>query len=150
MTFRQATKEDIEQMHKVRIAVKENTLPDPGLITPEDYEEFMFLRGKGWICQEDEKIVGFAIVDLRENNVWALFIQPGYEGRGIGKKLHDEMMDWYFSKTANPIWLGTAPNTRAERFYETAGWKKTGTRPNGEIKFEMSKEIWETRRQRHF
>lgn len=149
MKFREANKADIEQMHSVRVAVKENPLPDPGLIAPKDYEEFMFQRGKGWICEDDEKIVGFAIVDLMENNVWALFIQPGYEGRGIGKKLHDEMIDWYFSKTGDTIWLGTAPNTRAEKFYEKAGWKKTGTRPNGEIKFEMSKENWKAKTRIH-
>jgi len=142
MNFREAKKEDIEQMHKVRIAVKENPLPDPDLISPGDYEEFMFLRGKGWVCEEDGCIVGFSVVDLKENNVWALFIQPGHEGKGIGKKLHGEMLDWYFAQTNQTIWLGTAPKTRAENFYDKAGWIRIGIRPNGEIKFEMTKEIW--------
>jgi GNAT superfamily N-acetyltransferase len=142
MNFREARKEDIKQMHQVRIAVKENPLPDPDLISANDYEDFMFTRGKGWICEIDDDIVGFAIVDLKENNVWALFIQPGHERKGIGKKLHDEMLDWYFMQTNQTIWLGTAPNTRAENFYDEAGWKRTGMRANGEIKFEMTKENW--------
>jgi ribosomal protein S18 acetylase RimI-like enzyme len=142
MQFREAKKQDIEQMHQVRIAVKENPLPDPDLISSRDYEEFLFKRGKGWVCEEEGSIVGFAIVDLEGNNIWALFIQPGCEGRGIGKKLHDEMISWYFSQTDQPVWLGTAPNTRAEGFYEKAGWKRKGMRLNGEIKFEMTINDW--------
>ena len=142
MHFREARKDDIEQMHQVRVAVKENPLPDPDLISANEYEDFMFNRGKGWVCVEKDNIIGFAIVDLKESNVWALFIQPGYEGKGIGKKLHDEMLDWYFAQTGETIWLGTAPKTRAENFYDKAGWKRIGIRPNGEIKFEMTKEIW--------
>lgn len=48
------------------------------------------------------------------------------------------MLDWYFERTKNKIWLGTAPNTRAEKFYEMQGWKKAGTVNKGEVKFEMA------------
>jgi len=142
MKFREANNEDILQMHRVRVAVKENPLPDPDLISAKDYEEFMFNRGKGWVCEEGGEIIGFAIVDLKEKNVWALFIQPSHEGKGAGRKLHDEMLNWYFDQTRETIWLGTAPNTRAEKFYEKAGWQKTSIRPNGEVRFEMSREQW--------
>ena len=84
----------------------------------------MFRRGKGWVCETDNKIIGFAIVSVLDNNVWALFLDPQFEGKGIGKKLHDEMMDWYFSQTDAGIWLSTAPGTRAEIFYRRAGWHK--------------------------
>jgi hypothetical protein len=40
-------------------------------------------RGKGWVCEIDEKIVGFSIADLIGNNIWALFVMPGYDKRGI-------------------------------------------------------------------
>jgi len=142
MNLREARKEDIEQMHKVRVAVKENPLPDPGLISANDYQDFMFHRGKGWVCEEDDHIIGFAIVDLHGKNIWALFVQPGHEGKGAGKKLHDKMMEWYFEQTDEPIWLGTAPNTRAEGFYTKVGWRKTGMRPNGEVRFEMTEADW--------
>jgi GNAT superfamily N-acetyltransferase len=142
MIFREAEIEDIKQMHVVRVAVKENILPDPGMITEDEYKDFLTLRGKGWVCEMDDHIVGFAIVDLMENNIWALFVEPGYEGKGIGKKLHDEMMNWYFNQTNKTVWLGTSPNTRAEKFYRTAGWKQTGIRKNGEIKFELTSNDW--------
>ena len=87
-------------------------------------------------------IVGFAIVSVVDHNVWALFIQPSHDKKGIGKKLHDEMMNWYFSQTSDTIWLGTAPHTRAEGFYRSAGWKETGMHGKGEIKFEMTAVDW--------
>ena len=58
--------------------------------------------------------------------------------KGIGKKLHDMMLEWYFSKTKEKVWLGTAPNTRAEMFYRMCGWKEVGKHGKGEIKFEMN------------
>jgi RimJ/RimL family protein N-acetyltransferase len=85
---------------------------------------------------------GFAIADLEENNIWALFIHPDEEGHGIGKRLHQMMMNWYFSKTTKRVWLSTAADSRAEKFYRKAGWQETGFHGKGEIKFEMSSEQW--------
>jgi len=109
MIIREARIEDIPQIQIVRNAVKENTLSDPNLITDKDCEEFLFIRGKGWVCEIDNQIVGFSIVDLQENNIWALFLDPNFEKQGIGRKLHDVMMDWYFKQTKENIWLGTSP-----------------------------------------
>jgi len=52
------------------------------------------------------------------------------------------MLHWYFTQTQHTVWLGTAPDTRASRFYRKAGWKETGTNGKTEIKFEMSFEDW--------
>lgn len=142
MIFREAILQDIDQIQIVRNSVKENTLSDPGLVTNKDCEEFMFERGKGWVCEIDNTIVGFAIADLKENNIWALFLDPNFEKKGIGRKLHQMMLDWYFSQTNEKVWLGTAFNTRAEEFYRKAGWTEAGTNGSKEIKFEMTKEDW--------
>jgi len=142
MLFREAISDDIPQMQTVRNSVKENMLSDPALVPDKDYDEYMNVRGNGWVCEISGKVVGFAIVDLKENNVWALFVLPGYEGRGIGKQLHDMMLDWYFEETKKTIWLGTAFYTRAEKFYRMQGWKEAGTHGSKEIKFEMSVDDW--------
>ena len=142
MLFRVATVEDIQQIQIVRNAVKENVLSDPSLVTDNDCKVFITIRGKGWVCEIENKIVGFAIVDLKENNIWALFIDPSFEKRGIGRQLHDTMLDWYFTQTTETVWLGTAFNTRAEHFYRKAGWKEIGLHGKKEIKFEMSHSDW--------
>lgn len=145
MIFREAQIDDIAQIQVVRNAVKENVLSDPSLVPDHDVEEYITNRGKGWVCEIENSIVGFAIADLVNNNIWALFMHPDYEARGIGKKLHQMMLDWYFVQTNEKIWLGTAPNSRAEKFYRMQGWKEVGVHGKGEIKFEMSYEDWNKR-----
>jgi GNAT superfamily N-acetyltransferase len=142
MIYREANIEDIGQMQVVRNAVKENVLSDPALVPDKDVEEFITKRGKGWVCEIENVIAGFAIADLVENNVWALFIHPDFEAKGIGKQLHRIMMDWYFVQTQENIWLGTAPDSRAEKFYRMQGWTEVGVHGKGEIKFEMSFGDW--------
>ena len=143
MIFRQAQIEDIKQIQIVRNSVKENTLSNPFLVTEKDYREFLTERGNGWVCEIDNQIIGFAIVDLRDNNIWALFLKPEFEGKGIGTKLQNLMLDWYFEKGKENVWLGTSPNTRAEKFYTESGWVKNGMHGSKEIKFEMTKSQWE-------
>jgi GNAT superfamily N-acetyltransferase len=138
MIIREAVLNDIPQIQVVRNSVKENVLSDPGFVTDKDCEEFLTSRGKGWVCEIDSKIVGFSIADLKENNIWALFLQPEFEKQGIGRRLHDTMLDWYFAQTKKNVWLGTSPNTRAEIFYRKSGWIEIGTHGNGETKFEMT------------
>jgi len=142
MLIRAALVSDIPSIQIVRNAVKENMLSNPALVTDQDCEAFITRRGKGWVCVADDQIVGFSIADLLENNVWALFVHPDYDKRGIGKQLHDIMLDWYFTQSTKTIWLGTAPGTRAATFYRKAGWTEVGTHGNGEIKFEMTAEQW--------
>lgn len=145
MRIREAVIQDIQQIQIVRNAVKENQLSNPLLVTDEDCKTFLTERGKGWVCEIDNQVVGFSIVDLKDHNIWALFVHPDFDRQGIGRKLHDTMLDWYFSQTQATVWLGTAPHTRAEVFYRIAGWKETGTHGKGEIKFEMTYNNWMNR-----
>ena len=142
MIIREALVDDIKQIQIVRNSVTENTLSDPNLVTDADCEEFITVRGKGWVCEINNQIVGFAIVDLKENNIWALFLDPKFEKMGIGQQLHKKMLDWYFEMTKEKVWLGTAFNTRAQQFYTKAGWTEVGVHGTKEIKFEMTYEDW--------
>lgn len=142
MIIREARVEDIPQIQVVRNSVRENTLSNPDLVTDKDCEEFITERGKGWVCEIEEKITGFSIVDLNDNNIWALFVDPDFEKKGIGKKLHDIVLDWYFTQTKESVWLGTSPHTRAEIFYRKSGWNEIGMHGKNEIKFEMTFDNW--------
>lgn len=141
MIFREATVNDIEGLSSVRMSVKENVLNNPALVTHQDYINYLTIHGKGWLCEVNNEIVGFAIVDTLENNIWALFVDPDHDKKGIGKELHRLMMNWYFSQSNETIWLGTAPNTRAAEFYTRQGWTAVGMHGK-EIKFEMTKNEW--------
>jgi len=141
MIFREAQLEDIRPMMFVRGSVKENILNNPELVTYADYDNYLSRYGKGWVCELNKEIIGFAIIGLIQNNVWALFVLPEYQAKGIGRKLQNTMLNWYFTRTTEKIWLSTAPHTQAEKFYIRSGWKPAGM-TGGEIKFEMSFDNW--------
>jgi GNAT superfamily N-acetyltransferase len=140
--FRTARIDDIPEMQRIRHGVKENRLSDPALVTDQDCLEFITKRGRGWVAENGISLAGFAIVDCKEKNIWALFVDPPFERQGIGRKLQELMLDWYFSYHEEDLWLGTAPYTRAAGFYRKSGWRETGVRANGEISFEMGRLTW--------
>jgi GNAT superfamily N-acetyltransferase len=142
MIIREAKVGDIKQMFVVRYSVKENVLYESDGVDEQVSESYLTERGKGWVCEIDSQIVGFAIADLLDNSIWALFVKPEFERHGIGRNLQMVMLDWYFSQSSNTVWLVTNPNTRAEQFYRKSGWKEVGTHGDGEIKFEMTYEDW--------
>jgi len=149
LAFREAIPNDIPQIQIVRHAVKENVLSNPSLVTDEDCAEYLVNRGKGWVCESNGRIIGFAIADLVDDNIWALFVDPDFEKQGIGKELHQMMLNWYFSQGKKKAWLGTSPNTRAVSFYKKAGWIEAGLHGTTEIRFEMNSEYWFTEGRPH-
>lgn len=142
MIIREATVNDIDHYMVIRMAVKENKLSNPALVTRKDNEDYLTIYGKGWVCEINNQMAGFSIVGLTQRNIWALFVHPEFEGMGIGRKLHDVMLNWYFNQTKETVWLGTSPHTRAEQFYIKQGWVAAGMHGKDEIKFEMTYDNW--------
>lgn len=137
--LRQAVASDIHAIHRVRMSVRENRLVSI-VITEEDTRKAIEETGRGWVVEVDGSIVGFAIADVTTGSIWALFVDPEHEKRGYGRQLHDEMLNWLWEQGLERIWLTTEPGTRAERFYETAGWRNVGMTGKGEIRFERLKQ----------
>jgi GNAT superfamily N-acetyltransferase len=142
IVVREAGTDDIPAIQYIRNSVKENRLSHPSVVPDSDVLHFITVRGKGWVCFAGDVMVGFAIADLEDHNIWALFVLPEQEGKGIGRALQQVMLDWYFTQTKETVWLGTAPGTRAEGFYRESGWRDTGMKKNGEAGFEMTYEDW--------
>jgi GNAT superfamily N-acetyltransferase len=147
--YREAVRADVPAMQVVRHLVKENVLSDPALVPDSDCIKYIEQRGKGWVCFDGARLVGFAIADIEGNSIWALFVDPEYEGQGIGKELHRMMMDWYFEQTRDTVWLSTAYDTRAEQFYKMQGWTDAGAYNAKERKFEMTAMDWENRKKQN-
>ena len=136
MGVRIATIDDISAMHQIRLSVRENVLTDPTKVQANDYRAFLAGKGRGWVYELDGGVVGFAIADSSARTIWALFVKPEFEGRGIGRALHDSMLAWLFLTDRSPVWLGTQVQSRAEKFYASAGWRRVGVQPNGEARYE--------------
>ena len=123
-------------MHRVRMAVRENRLVST-VITEADYPPAIEKTGRGWVVEVDGQVVAFAVGNATNGNIWALFVDPAHDGRGHGRELHDEMINWLWAQGLKQLWLTTDPGTRAERFYEKAGWKNAGRTEKGDVRFEL-------------
>jgi GNAT superfamily N-acetyltransferase len=111
-------------MSRIRLAVTENALRDPTRITVAMYEDYLERSGRGWVAEPDGEIVGFSYADDVNASIWALFIEPGHEGLGLGKALLDQATAWLFERGHDHIRLTTGAGTRADRFYAARGWRR--------------------------
>ena len=141
MNFREATAEDIPALSEVRLSVRENALSDPRRITREMYEDYLGASGKGWLCEVGGEVVGFSVASARDASIWALFVRPAHEGRGIGKRLLGLAAGWLFEAGAPTVTLTTAPHTRADAFYERQGWRRGPLVPGGEVLYSLERGV---------
>ena len=135
--IRTATVGDVPAMHRVRSAVRENRLSDPQRVTESAYLPYV-TEGSAWLAESETGVMGFAILDPQTRTVWAMFVDPQAEGGGVGRALHQRMLEWASERGLERLSLSTAKGTRAETFYVAAGWLKTGLNEQGEVVFEIS------------
>jgi GNAT superfamily N-acetyltransferase len=139
LAFRNAIDADIPAMATIRLAVTENRLRDPSRITRAMYVDYLERRGKSWVCEADGTIAGFACADRTDGSVWALFVDPAHEGRGIGKRLLALLTDYLFGRGHATIALSTGADTRADGFYTALGWERGKMKDDVEVHYALSK-----------
>lgn len=120
---------------QIRTAVRENRLRDPSLVTLDDVCWFIDNPGI-FVWDETGSVVGFSAADMRNCSIWALFMDAGYEGRGIAQALFARACQVLSDTGCSRMWLTTRPGTRAERFYRAAGWIEAGIHDDGQLVFE--------------
>jgi GNAT superfamily N-acetyltransferase len=135
--LRQAIAADIPGLWEVRYAVTENTLT-PGAISDEDVRAAIEDTGRGWVIEQNGCIEGFAIGNGGNGNVWAMFVRPEAQGRGIGGRLHAAMIEWFRTQPVPTLWLTTGTGTRACAFYERHGWHHAGDAGRDETRYERA------------
>jgi GNAT superfamily N-acetyltransferase len=134
--LREAIVSDIPGIQRVRHSVRENRLVSI-VISDEMVREAIQVSGRGWVVESEREIVAFGIGNALNGNVWALFVHPDHERRGHGRRLHDTILSWLWSRGLDRLWLTTEPGTRAQGFYEAAGWRLADRTKHGELLFEM-------------
>jgi len=143
ISFREATGVDVPGISRVRTSVVENALTVEQLeergITNASVAASFLTDSKGWVALQEEEIVAFSIADRATQSIFALFVLPGYEGRGIGGRLLELALGWLWKNGAERVWLTTGSGTRAVRFYEHRGWKCTGKGPRGDLRYECAR-----------
>lgn len=138
--FRRATRDDIPAMSRIRMAVTENVLSDPSRVTTQMYEHFLDKSGRGWVAQHGGEIVAFCYADKDNASIWALFVRPGHEGKGLAKSLLALAVEWLFAMGHERIHLSTGANTRADRFYAAQGWQRSLTDAS-DIAYSLTKPV---------
>ena len=136
--LRQATVSDVPAIQRVRRSVRENRLVSM-TIADEDVREAIDHTGRGWVIELEAGVVAFAIGNARTGNIWALFVHPDHEHHGYGRALHDTMIDWLWSQGLSRLWLTTGAGTRAQQFYEAAGWRLVDRTDSGELRYERTR-----------
>ena len=126
-------------MSSIRLSVTENALSNPGRITRQMYEDYLELLGRGWVCELDGKVVGFSYAEKADSSIWALFVAPQHEGKGIGKGLLNLAVEWLFDHGANEVKLSTAANTRADHFYAAQGWLRLGMKNDIDVGYSLER-----------
>ncbi len=142
--FREGTLADMPQIREVRYSVTENTLSFE--LPAQRVAAAITTRGRCWVAEYADRIVGFSMADLPDEIIWALFVLPGWSGRGIGRELLRLAMEWMWTQGLERVTLATGPGTRAEKFYEHLGWKRCGVTDHGETELGIWKRDWSASR----
>lgn len=137
VALRRARTEDIPALMAIRAAVRENVLSDPARVPEQAYHDW--IAGPGiWLCEEAGQVLGFAAADPRDGTVWALFVDPAAERRGLGRALLPPALDDLRAAGWTVAHLTTQPGSRAERFYRRGGWTDAGIEPDGDLRLQLA------------
>jgi len=79
---------------------------------------------KGWLCEIEDKVVGFAMGDRDTGELWVIAVLPECLRMGIGSRLLVLVEQWMFAEGCKRLWLTTDIDTelRAYSFYLKNGW----------------------------
>jgi GNAT superfamily N-acetyltransferase len=136
--LRRAVAADIPGIQHVRRVVRENRLVSV-VITDEQVRGAIEDTGRGWVVESGGEVVAFAVGNAGDGNIWALFVHPDHERRGHARRLHDTVVAWLWSRGLERLWLTTAPGTRAQSFYEAAGWERVPHVDGRELRYELQR-----------
>lgn len=141
IVIRDAQVEDIPAIFSIRTSVTENHLSMDALaamgVTPAAVQDVIEAGPGLWVGEVDGTPVAFSMVDVEDACVFAMFVQPGFEGLGLGRLLMDKAEALLFAHH-EVIWLETAGDVavRANGFYRALGWRAVDMQDNGDIRYE--------------
>lgn len=137
-SFREIRADDIDAIFDVRIATWHNSrgreeLNEMG-ITHNSVREMLIESHRGWLCEWGSEVVGFAMGNRHNGEMWVIAVLRQHEGRGIGRRLLGLVEEWLFANGWNEIWLTTDPDEtiRAVGFYRHLGWSDWRIEPDGD------------------
>lgn len=131
--IRPAVMAEIPALMRIRLGVRENTF-NPARVSPADVVWFVE-NAPVWVWEEAGDLRGFSAGDPRDGSLWALFVDPAWEGRGIGTALLAQACASLAAAGHRTVTLDTEPGTRAADFYRRRGWVDQGLDSAGQRLF---------------
>lgn len=123
--IRPALVSDVPHLFRLRTSVNENHLSVEQLaqmgITEETVAGMIAASPCAWVAVVGDQPVGFSMIDMDEASLFAAFVLPTHQGRGLGRKLVLAAEEKLF-ECHEEIWLETGRETRAAGFYRSLGW----------------------------
>lgn len=136
---RLALSSDIEGIFDVRTSVKENHLSREEMeqmgITESSVIDMIEKNRCAWVAVDNGKIIGFSMILPDEGSLFAAFVLPEYEGRGVGRSLV-QLAEQELFKHHEVAWLETDKNSRAAKFYKRLGWVEKENVSESDIRLE--------------
>ncbi len=86
-----------------------------------------------WVCLQEGRIIGHAIMSVAagEANILNLCIHPDLQGRGLGRKLLEQMLALARQQQADSAFLELRRSNRtASSLYDAMGFNEIGLRQN--------------------
>jgi len=137
IALRLATENDIEVIFDIRSSVKENHLSKQQLtelgITEPVILSLIQNTSTVWLAEVQHQVCGFSIVDLTEGSIFAMFVHPDFEAKGVGTALLKKAEDLLFN-SCQEICLETDQKSRAFEFYLRQGWCVSEYFDNGDVR----------------
>lgn len=125
---------DAPECVHVRGLTRENAVPEERLrahgITAESWaQDIRTGELPGWVARRGGQLVGYCFGAAKTGEVIVLALLPEVEGKGLGKRLLQLVIEDLRSQGHTRLFLGCAadPGVRSHGFYRHLGWESTGT-----------------------
>jgi len=125
ISTRAAQLSDVESIFDVRTSVIENHLSREEMqqmgINESVVADMIEQSQCAWVACVNDNVIGFSMILPDEGCLFAAFVLPEYEGRGIGRSLV-KLAEHELFKHHQMAWLETDKRSRAAQFYRQLGW----------------------------
>ena len=97
------------------------------------FNDCLIARYDSFVCEDKEKIIGYAILDVAvdEAHILNLCVDPSEQGKGLGHMMLEHLIAIAQKKFADFIMLEVRPSNKAAiSLYEKWGFNEIGVRKN--------------------
>ena len=144
MLIRVATPDDIDTLFAIRTSVVQNHLSREQMtalgITPQVLADSIRAASCVWIAEVEGRPAAFSMVDRAAGEVFAMFVLPGYEGQGLGRRLMAVAEAALFEQHERLFLITDGRDEiRANGFYQRLGWSMVARVEGDDVRYEKSR-----------